>query len=219
MFDTIIPLFPLGVVLFPETSLPLHIFEERYKLMIGECLEQQKKFGIVLYSGDQIQNVGCTAKIVKVLKRYSDGRLDILTQGVERFVIHEIYDTKPYLESNVTFFDDDDERETDAIKQLASRGTELLKRFARRTGEGYFDSSLTTMQAKTISFLIAGSQGFTVEEKQRFLEMRTVSERLRKGVASLEKTIHRIELTEEIRKIINGNGSIPKSLLNNLKED
>ncbi len=215
----IIPLFPLGLVLFPETPLPLHIFEERYKLMIGECLEQQKEFGIVLYSGDQIQNVGCTARIIKVLKRYNDGRLDIVTQGVQRFVIHEIYDTQPYLESKVTFFDDDDESETEAMKPLTLKGIELLKQFARRTGEGYFDSSLTTMHAKTISFLIAGSQGFTVEEKQRFLEMRTVSERLRKGVASLEKTIRRIELTEEIRKIISGNGSIPKSLQNNLKEE
>ena len=76
-----IPLFPLGLVLLPQMPLPLHIFEERYKLMIGECLEKNEEFGIVYFNGTDIQAIGCTASIHKVVKRYNDGRLDILTRG------------------------------------------------------------------------------------------------------------------------------------------
>ena len=91
----------------PHIPLPLHIFEERYKLMIGECLAEDKEFGIVYYNATDIQTAGCTAKILKVIKRYDDGRLDILTHGQRRFLIKEIYDNKAYLEARITYFDDD----------------------------------------------------------------------------------------------------------------
>jgi Lon protease-like protein len=79
-----IPLFPLGVVLLPGNSLPLHIFEERYKSMVGECLEKKEVFGVVYYNGAQITPSGCTAGIVAIRKRYPDGRLDIITRGEKR---------------------------------------------------------------------------------------------------------------------------------------
>ena len=79
--ENTIPLFPLGLVLLPQMPLPLHIFEERYKLMIGECLRENRQFGIVYFNGTDIQTAGCTASILKVMKRYEDGRLDILTRG------------------------------------------------------------------------------------------------------------------------------------------
>ena len=129
-----IPLFPLGLVLLPQTPLPLHIFEERYKMMIGECLKQNKQFGIVYYNGTDIQTAGCTAGILKVLKRYDDGRLDILTRGDERFIIQEMVDAKPYLEARVTFFDDEEEKNEDACQLLADKGMRLLKRFISISG-------------------------------------------------------------------------------------
>jgi Lon protease-like protein len=79
--EIIIPLFPLGVVLLPEMILPLHIFEERYKTMIGQCLDQDEEFGIVYFNGKKMEEVGCTARILKVLKRYDDGRMDICHFG------------------------------------------------------------------------------------------------------------------------------------------
>src|SRR5262249_5671423 len=88
----IIPLFPLELFLFPGIPLPLHIFEPRYKEMVGECLDKKAPFGIVRARDDQMAQVGCSAKIVDVLKRYDDGRLDIMTEGVRRFeleVVHE----------------------------------------------------------------------------------------------------------------------------------
>jgi Lon protease-like protein len=86
----LIPLFPLGLVLLPHMELPLHIFEERYKTMINMCLEDGQTFGIVLFDGEVIQKIGCTAEIQSVVKRFDDGRMDILTRGDRRFVIKDM---------------------------------------------------------------------------------------------------------------------------------
>ncbi len=127
--EQIIPLFPLGLVLLPQMSLPLHIFEERYKQMIKECLEQSKTFGIVYFIGKQFQTKGCTARIVDILKRYDDGRLDIMTRGERRFTIEEVLEEKPYLEARVEFFDDHPEENTagPTSQRLAQRCIQLLK--------------------------------------------------------------------------------------------
>ena len=208
--DTIIPLFPLGLVLLPQMPLPLHIFEERYKLLINQCLEKRTGFGIVFLDGSDIQSMGCTAEILKVIKRYSDGRLDILTQGKERFAIHDIYDRKPYLEGRVTYFDDEPEKNTDECRKLGRSGMELLKQFASFTELQEAYGFTEKLDAEAVSFLIAGFEGFSNEEKQRFLEMTSTCDRLRKSVASLEKIIQRTKLTAEIRKIIGGNGDMAK---------
>jgi Lon protease-like protein len=203
-----IPLFPLGLVLLPQMPLPLNIFEERYKLMIGECLEKNKEFGIVYFNGTDIQAIGCTASIQSVLKRYDDGRLDILTRGENRFEISEIYDHKPYLEAGVTFFDDKLEENTDACQELADNGMNLLKQFAGFSGMQGEYGFTEIMDFKSISFLIAACEGFSYEEKQKFLEMSSTCERLEKSVESLAKVIERTQITAEIQKIIGGNGNM-----------
>jgi Lon protease-like protein len=210
MPEPVIPLFPLGLVLLPRMPLPLHIFEERYKLMIAECIERQAAFGIVFFNGSDIQTTGCTASMLKVLKHYSDGRLDILTHGEKRFVIKEMYDRKPYMEGRVTFFDDVPDENAGACQQLARSGMALLKQFATiadmQNGYGFSER----MDSGSISFVIAGCEGFSQEEKQQFLEMTSTYKRLRKCVAALEKIIERTKITSEIRKIIGGNGDMPK---------
>jgi Lon protease-like protein len=107
MQDELLPLFPLQVVLFPRTSLPLHIFEERYKQMVGEVMRGKAEFGVVLAGEKGIVNTGCTASIERVIKKYPDGRMDLLTMGRRRFEIILLNDEKPYLRGAVEFFDDD----------------------------------------------------------------------------------------------------------------
>ncbi len=102
------PLFPLQVVLFPRTSLPLHIFEERYKQMIGEVMRGKAEFGVVLAGEKGIVNTGCTATIEKIVKKYPDGRMDLVTTGRRRFEIILLNDEKPYLRGAVEFFDDEE---------------------------------------------------------------------------------------------------------------
>ena len=121
-----IPLFPLGVVLLPEVLLPLHIFEERYKTMIGECLDEDREFGVVYYSGSEMESRGCTARVVSVIKQYPDGRMDILTRGERRFKIEGLYEDKPYLEGDVGFFDDEKELPSPEMEALAREGFDLM---------------------------------------------------------------------------------------------
>jgi Lon protease-like protein len=126
-----IPLFPLNVVLLPELPLPLHIFEERYKEMIGNCLETDKLFGVVFMQGKQMRRVGCTAKIIQVLKQYDDGCLDILTVGKQRFNILEISEEKTYLESKVELFDDIIEEDSPQTTALKQKGMALLQQLEK----------------------------------------------------------------------------------------
>ncbi|HKR26739.1 MAG TPA: LON peptidase substrate-binding domain-containing protein [Acidobacteriaceae bacterium] len=102
-----IPLFPLDTVLFPGTALPLHIFEERYREMVGECIVQKKTFGVVRAEGDQMALIGCTARVVRVVERYPDGRMDILCEGVQRFEIEALDESRKFLQADVQYFDDD----------------------------------------------------------------------------------------------------------------
>jgi len=159
-------------------------------------------------NGTDLQAIGCTASIQKVLKRYEDGRLDILTRGENRFEISEMYDHKPYLEAGVTLFDDELEDNTTASQKLADNGMNLLKQFAGISGVQGEYGFVEIMDIKSISFLIAGCEGFSYEEKQKFLEMSSTSERLEKSVGSLAKIIERTKITAEIQKIIGGNGNM-----------
>jgi Lon protease-like protein len=107
MQEELLPLFPLQVVLFPRTPLPLHIFEERYKQMVADVLRGHTEFGVVLAGEKGIVNTGCTATIDKVLKKYPDGRMDLITIGRRRFEIILLNDEKPYLRGAVEYFDDE----------------------------------------------------------------------------------------------------------------
>jgi Lon protease-like protein len=98
-----IPLFPLDVVLLPGMPLPLHIFEPRYKLMVGRCLNEKIEFGMILATSQGIASVGCTAEIVRKLRDYSDGRMDIIAEGRSIFRLDELLDEKEYYEGRVAY--------------------------------------------------------------------------------------------------------------------
>jgi Lon protease-like protein len=105
----LLPLFPLQVVLLPGAELPLHIFEDRYKEMIGEVIRDRLEFGVILANEKGIVNTGCTAMIDKVLREYPDGRMDVLARGRRRFEILMLNDERPFLRGSVEFFDDEEE--------------------------------------------------------------------------------------------------------------
>lgn len=112
-----IPLFPLDLVLFPGTALPLHIFEERYREMVGECLTESREFGVVRAEGEQMALIGCMARIVRVLERYNDGRMDILCEGAQRFEIEGLDESRAFLQADVGFFGDEGARSTRAERE------------------------------------------------------------------------------------------------------
>jgi Lon protease-like protein len=102
-------LFPLGIVLLPTEQLPLHIFEERYKELIGECLEDDGEFGLVYADDDGLRDVGTRARVVEVLTRFEDGRLNILVEGGERFRLTELTDGRSFSTGLVAALDDAEE--------------------------------------------------------------------------------------------------------------
>ena len=99
-------LFPLPVVLLPEEGLPLHIFEDRFKQMIGECLEEDLPFGVVLAEKRGVRQTGCTARVIHVIEKLPDGRMNILTRGERRFRLLRTYSHRPYPLGDVEFLDD-----------------------------------------------------------------------------------------------------------------
>ena len=109
---SLLPLFPLDLVLLPGTSLSLHIFEPRYREMTAECLAQKKPFGIVRAKEEGIAEIGCTAEILTVAKQYPDGRSDIVTQGLRRFEVMQVNQERSFLRAEVLYLDDDPEEAT-----------------------------------------------------------------------------------------------------------
>jgi len=201
-----IPLFPLGIVLFPDIPLPLHIFEERYKLMINECLSNDSVFGITLHADDKLYNIGCTAKIVSVLKKYEDGRMDILAQGVERFAIENISEEKPYLEADVEYL-------SDSLKgpinpDLKEDAVEFLKKIIESTGHETNLFDFEEMDSRQLSYIIAAYGGFTTSEKQELLEFEETENRLRKELELSDAVMRRLEFSKRLSDIGKSNGRL-----------
>ena len=209
-----IPLFPLGVVLLPNMLLPLHIFEERYKRMIGECLAEDKPFGIVLFDGQSIRPVGCLARITRVVKRYDDGRMDILTRGGERFVVQTLLEERSYMEARVFFFDDEPEYASqEKLKASVRTALELLEALEDIDTGRIAVPSGGDVDPVRLGWAVAALEGVTPDERQGFLEMTVASQRLDKCIRALSRIVKRNRLTAEIGRMIGGNGSPPKRIL------
>lgn len=203
----IIPLFPLPLVVCPGESLPLHIFEDRYKQMIAFCRGQNETgepspFGVSLAYNNKLYNIGCTVRIENIVKEYGDGRLDISTTGQTRYRMLEVHKDLPYIRASVEFFDDDDPEPVDIMLReraiaLHQRLNELVKGEVMQ--EDYAHAALP-------SFLIAHSAGFDVVQKQRILEMTSENQRLQAIIAHFERVIPDIEKAEEIKRRILSNG-------------
>src|SRR5579863_6914485 len=103
------PLFPLGMVALPREVIPLHIFEERYKTMMNECLRDESEFGIVWLSDDGLRETGCACAIDRVLERMEDGRMNLLTRGTRPFRVVERQSHLAYPAGVIEFLEDRDE--------------------------------------------------------------------------------------------------------------
>jgi Lon protease-like protein len=167
-----IPLFPLDVVLFPGAPLPLHIFEQRYKEMIGLCLEHQSNFGVVRAQRDGLAVIGCTARILNVVRKYEDGRMDILCQGDRRFEIETLENSKPFLEAHVDFFDDEDDQASRTLREEC-----LALHFETVELAGIETSEIRADLDGPISFLLAASLPADLGFKQQLLNSRSDAER------------------------------------------
>jgi Lon protease-like protein len=173
-----IPLFPLEVVLFPEAALPLHIFEDRYKEMIGICLAQKTAFGVVCAQREGLAVVGCTAEIVRVLENYPDGRMDILCQGANRFEIENLDNSRTFLQAEVDFFQDEGSPATRAMREEATAlHFEALELMGGERTHRAFDLD------KPVAFGLAWSSPTDLGFRLELLSLRSDAERTKRLIA------------------------------------
>lgn len=164
-------LFPLGIVLLPTEQLPLHIFEERYKELVDECLEQEEEFGLVYADDDGLRDLGTRARVVEVLTRFEDGRLNILVEGGDRFRLVELTDGRSFNTGLVTPIEDvDDSAEAAAVD-------EALRLFGLLREVTDSDVDAPERGLSQLSFALAGKVELPADDKLGLLA--ETSERLR----------------------------------------
>jgi Lon protease-like protein len=196
------PLFPLGIVCLPSEVVPLHIFEERYKTMIGECLEEERPFGIIWLAGEGLREVGCTVEITEVLERMEDGRLNILVQGGSPFRLLRQVEDLPYPAGDVELLGDDEEPPIDDAGAAArERYATLLERATdTRPDEGDLDA--------LNAYEMAARVDFGHDAKQSLLELRSEGERLRTLAGLFEDAMKRMEYAERAAEQARSNGHV-----------
>jgi len=198
MQDGLLPLFPLQVVLLPGSQLPLHIFEDRYKEMIGEVLRDKLEFGVVLANEKGIVNTGCTAAVDRVLKEYPDGRLDILTRGRRRFEILLLNEERTFLRGAVEFFDDDEpEKEKEAGPSVPDLLQNVIAFSQLAVDPEATDPRLSFRLAQEVPDL---------EFRQILLTMRSEAERMRRIADFLPGYLQRRKTVQHTKDVAGSNG-------------
>jgi uncharacterized protein len=185
--SSLLPIFPLELVLLPGVPLPLHIFEPRYKEMIAECLEQKKPFGVVRASSNGVADIGCTAEIMSVTKKYDDGRMDILTRGVERFEVIQVNEDRSFLQAEISVVQDEDEDEPGKpATEIVTQAVRLHAEIAKLAGT---EPSGPEEHGGNLSFLLAGSLPLDLDFKQSLLSTLSEVKRLEAVVGYLEAVL------------------------------
>ena len=196
----LIPLFPLDVVLFPGTPLPLHIFEPRYKEMVGECRQQDAPFGIIRAMKEGIAEVGCTAQITTVTKEYPDGRLDLIAEGHERFEVLELNEERSFLRADVVLVPDEP---ASASEEQRARAIAAHKKILDLAGAF---QDLAAADLDVLSYHLAGSLPLDLDFKQKLLAMRSERERIQEVAQYLETVLPNLSRAARAREKAGGNG-------------
>jgi len=197
-----VPLFPLELVLFPGMALPLHIFEPRYKLMIARCIEEPCLFCVVMKNKEGMAKVGCTAEVIKVVERYADGRLDILSVGRDACIIRQVLEDEPYSEGIVDY------AEEIAPAELQLPTEDLLEVF-QLCHEIIFHQQLDLEEPGggiQLSYQLASELPIELRVKQELLEMRSERDRRARVLTHLREWVPQLRRVENVRKKATGNG-------------
>ncbi len=207
-------LFPLGLVLLPSTRLPLHIFEQRYQLMITECIEHDTPFGVVYAGQESTRTIGCTARIERVIKRYKDGSMDILCVGEHRFRTRATDSTsEPWFSAAVDLFEDRDLDRRDELAQLARDAVKQLELYAAVVGGSIEREALLDLSPQQLSFVAAASAMFSLEQRQQLLELQSAVERLTIVLQTLAGAVARRRMARAAQRVIGTHQNI-EHLLN-----
>jgi Lon protease-like protein len=196
------PLFPLGLVALPSELIPLHIFEERYKLMVAHCLDQECEFGIVWSADDGLRPVGCACVIAEVLERLEDGRINLIARGTRPFELHERQDTLDYPTGTVEFLDD---REEPADAEAAETAHDAYAALVREATDRDPDPErLGAMSA----YEMAATVEFGLDAKQGLLDLRSETARLHLVTRLFRAALRRLDFVERAQARARSNGKV-----------
>jgi len=200
-------LFPLHIVLFPGSSYPLNIFENRYKILIGEVISAKTTFGINLVDAGRMFPVGCRAEVSEVLKTDDDGRMDIIVTGMSRYMVKAFYtDAAPYLTADTDDFEDEEPRpEYSTLEATISLYNQLIESVY---GEAEDLLDPTDWLAGGASFRMAQKSGLDLTVRQQILEMRSETERLKFLHQYLDEILPRIKQAEKVQMLVRNDGYI-----------
>lgn len=196
------PLFPLGLVALPFEIVQLHIFEERYRTMIAECLEQDREFGIVWLSDDGLRPVGCAVEVEDVLERFEDGRLNIACRGTRPFLVRERVEHLPYPAGTIEWLDDKPEQidETTLIDAHAA--------YSALVEEATDEPADPELLAAMGAYAMAATVDFGLDAKQGLLDLRSENARLRLVARLFRAAIKRLEFVERAQARARSNGKV-----------
>lgn len=198
-----IGLFPLNLVLLPGEQAPLHIFEERYRDLIGECLDEGRDFGLVLADDEGMREVGTRCGVIEVIDRFPDGRLNIVVEARERIQLVDVADGVSFTTAEVAPLPDEDgDAPTDDEIE------ECLAAYARVVDAAEAELEELDLDADSIAFQIAARIDFGTEIKQGLLEIRSERERVVRLAPMLTKAADAVEREREIRVRAGGNGRV-----------
>jgi Lon protease-like protein len=198
---TLLPLFPLDLVLFPGIALPLHIFEPRYKEMIGECLTGKAPFGVLRTLEQGIAEIGCTAEIAEVTKKYPDGQFDIVTRGRQRFEVLQLDRERSFLRGEVLMVPDEPGDANEQEKEKAIAAHKQILALAGATAEAF-------SAEHKLSFQLAGSLPLDLDFKQKLLSILSERERIHELAAYLENILPGLRRAARARAKAGGNGHV-----------
>lgn len=194
--------------MFPGASLPLHIFEPRYRKLIGDCLENKTEFGVVLMREDEMAEVGCTARIKEVVKRYDDGRFDIVTEGVRRFEIISENSEEEVLRAEVSFFDDEEAEDPRELGRLSESVKSIYAKIVLAVAKPNTNLTLVDAKLPRLAFSVAEHLGVSLEVCQNLLGIRSETKRLVELERYLEELLPKIEHFQKAKSRVGGNGHL-----------
>jgi Lon protease-like protein len=196
------PLFPLELVALPKESVPLHIFEERYRTMIGLCVAEDREFGIVWLADDGLREIGCACRVEQVLEELEDGRLNILARGTRALRVVERQAHLPYPAGIVELLEDREEVLDDelAAETRAVYG-ELVQNATEKTLE---PEELAELDA----YAMASTVDFGLEAKQGLLELRAENARLDLALRLFRAALKRLEFVGRAQARAKSNGKV-----------
>ena len=196
-----IGLFPLGIVLLPTELVPLHIFEDRYKELIGECLELDREFGLVYADEDGIRDTGTRARVTEVLEQFDDGRLNIAVEGTDRFRVTKVTRGRAFMTAEVEPVEDEWAAPDEDSVARAIASYRALAAAVEAEPEEPDESS------PQLAFELAANVELAPDSKQQLLELRTEQERLVLVADLLDAALAALLAARELDKRAKTNGS------------